>query len=523
MKITKLVAVSLTAAFAFGCNDSSSTDTIEEVEVIEEIEEVNEEIEELTENSGNSIALTDSATDDTGKVTYTLDNVLDSGSVSLNVKYAAGETETAYLALYDATLSSDNIIANVKMDADNASDGLVGIKLATSTSSADDYLTTATFAEDTWITITIIWTSTSYTLSVDGTEIGTWPVINENAVSAIQVKLGNDNNTTDYTFYIDDLEIYSDTVASIEVLSENFDDRTVGDDVSTFNNYTQSTNEAVITDVTDGTETSAEDSVNESFPITLDEFNFNSGSYANSGSATISLTDSGSIISNTIGAAGINDTALNLAQDTNSGDYGYLYYTNTSSAGADKITGSFSTEIVMQLSTDETYSSDVSLIDYVNTDYYIGFKTYLEQSDHSVKFKVYGGATDLGVAGLSSEAKTDTSLVSNTWYHIVSVYNADDTSSVAGVYGSLTIYINGYESATKAVDFIPVDNEASVALDESNVPEVNGVATEDKFYIAGSSSSDNKNINGDVDNVATWNVALTAEQVLTRAATFELY
>ncbi len=249
----------------------------------------------------------------------------------------------------------------------------------------------------------------------------------------------------------------------------------------------------------------------DAFPATLDEYTFTytaeGGSYINTGDASgiVEIESSGSaVITTTTGAGGVEETALNLTQITDEigtdHQYGYLYYSATENAGMDQITGSFTTEAVIKIS-DRTIAKDIALIDFADTSNYLGFKTYIESDDSSVKFKVYGGTAD---GNLSTEAKSseaDVFLAADQWYHIVSVY---DTG--ASTYGDITLYINGVVVHTKSIDWLPVDNDGS---------------TDKAVFLGGASSSD-KNLDGDVDNIATWNVALTEAQVIERAATFDI-
>ncbi|TEW56853.1 hypothetical protein E2R68_02145 [Psychromonas sp. RZ22] len=249
---TKFTAVALSAALMFGCGSSSSSSN-----------DNNNGGDTggdgggnggTTPVPGNSVALTDTSTDNAGKLMYTLGSAQEEGSVSVKVRYSAEEVETAYVTLHADTVTSADQIASIKMDSGFSSGSNIGFKRATSASSSEDEALTQTFPEDTWATITISWDQTNYTLSVNGTEAGTWPVINANAVSAVEMKIGNNSNTTTHTFYVDDLAIYSDKAATMEVINENFDTQTVGNEAVNIDGFTEKTNEAVISDKYNGTE-----------------------------------------------------------------------------------------------------------------------------------------------------------------------------------------------------------------------------------------------------------------------------
>ena len=70
----------------------------------------------IADPEGQSVAITDVTTDNSGKIRLTLDSALPTGKVSVNVKYSADEIETAYLTLFGASTSSSNAIADLKMD-----------------------------------------------------------------------------------------------------------------------------------------------------------------------------------------------------------------------------------------------------------------------------------------------------------------------------------------------------------------------------------------------------------------------
>lgn len=189
------------------------------------------------------------------------------------------------------------------------------------------------------------------------------------------------------------------------------------------------------------------------------------------------------------------DTAIIMAQDAD--QYGYMYYESDENAGAAEITGSFSVETVINQSS-RALANDVALVDYADTNAYLGFKSYIEKDDNSFKFKVYGGVVDS--ENISTEVVT-APLLTETWNHILAVYDAD--AQDAGSHRLLTIYINGVEAVNKDIKF-----ELAKNVDT------------DKFILMGGATSSDKNFDGSVDNVAVWNKALTAENVTERAALF---
>jgi len=270
-----------------------------------------------------------------------------------------------------------------------------------------------------------------------------------------------------------------------------------------------------ITDTTTDTTTDT-DTDTTSFPATLDEFNFTSSSLANSGATgETDLTQNGSqVITATINYDDVADTAINHDQ----GDSGTTttvgnlkYSADPTKIDVGSLTSSFSLEAVIKVS-DRTFTSDIDLIAYfeddTNTVNYGGFKVYLEKTTTAdtnlVKFKLYGtDSTNTDTSTIvtkNTEVKAVSTLTVDVWQHIMAVYDADtDTAS---------LYIDGVLSNS-------VELEADKDLVYVTNPE-----TSDDFTVLGGSSSSDKNFDGDVDNVATWNVALTADQVSERAAEF---
>lgn len=529
MKITRILAISLVAVLALGCRydspeEESSSDP--EVEAPADGEEANK-----------YASLTDTSTETTGKLTYTLDTASNVGTVSVNVLYPVGEEETAYVSLLDAAASTSSMIASIKLDSGTTNvDGEVGIKVATtSSSSADETVEDVTITQGEWVSIQISWSNGSYTLTVNDVIAGTWSNVFDNDVKYIQMKLGNNSNTTTYAFLIDDLIIYNNsnaTRASGVTFEDDFESYDLNVDLSTITGYTSYTTQAVssgtVADDSTDEDTCDSDKIgiapdncitaieDASFPNILDEFNFTTLSddtdtaLTNSGLYNIPLVFSGEsniTVTAVASADGTDNSALNLVQDANSTSaYGYMKYTNVSGA-ATEITSSFSVETVINISDRTPGSSDIALVDWFDSTSNSGFKLYLETSEndtanlYKVKFKVYGFDVATGLVEEDAEAKA-APIAIQEWNHIVAVYDASSST-----YGDLIIYINGVSAATKTLDFYPTANNKS--------------ATDDFIVLGGSTGSD-KDFDGSVDNIATWNDALTADMALTRAAQFNV-
>lgn len=512
-KLTKIAAITLSAALIFGCDDL-------ELKTTNNNGSGEESGGESSGGGGGAAnlfaAITDTSGDTAGNLIYTLANNgkadLTVGGVSVDVVYPTNQDQDFSIGLYDDSGKTDSMVADIILQ----SNGSIQLRDTLSVSGKTKITLAATHTLGTSTNYQVSWDKDAleYTLTIDGSTIGTYAFNNlaATSVASFGVKLGSNAKVAAGTSTVDNIKIYSDIEMETSVFEDDFETGYIIGELLDGDGDVYSGLQVKVagTQATDEEEGEEEGEVD--FPTALDEFSFTSGSYANSGSATTPLKGSGNdthVISNTAGATSVEDMALNLAQgssvfeEESSEPYAYLSYTSAEGSGADQITGSFTLEAVINLST-RTIANDVALIDYADTSNYLGFKTYIESTDADegvVKFKIYGGVID--DENQSTEAVTSSPLTRGSWSHIVTVYDADAADS--GAYGSLTIYINGVEQATKNVNFLPVENEAT-----------------DKFIIGGGSGSSDKNLDGDLDNIATWNVALTEAQVIERAALFGL-
>ena len=200
------------------------------------------------DEAGQSAAITDTATDTAGKIRIKLDNALPTGKVSVNVRYSEREVETAYLTLFGASTSSSNAVADLKMDSGySAVDGNVGIKLR----STDDWI--ADYPASEWSNISVSWdnvVTSTFTVSINGSEIGTYDMNFIDNVETIELKLGANSNVSAHALYVDDLNVYSDIAGTDAVFAEDFENIVVGTDLSSYDaNYSSSTNSAVVSDL----------------------------------------------------------------------------------------------------------------------------------------------------------------------------------------------------------------------------------------------------------------------------------
>ncbi|MDA7746805.1 polysaccharide lyase family 7 protein [Psychromonas sp.] len=224
------------------------------------------------DEAGQSVAITDEATDSAGKIRINLDSALPTGKVSVNVRYSEREVETAYLTLFGASTSSSNAIADLKMDTGYAAEaGNVGIKLR----STDDWI--ADYPASQWSNISISWdnvVTSTFTVSINGTEIGTYDMNFIDDVESIELKLGSNSNVSSHVLYVDDINVYSDIDGTEAVYAQDFENILVGTDLSGYDaNLSSSTNSAFVSDLANaagytGVEEVIADSPRQSLAIT---------------------------------------------------------------------------------------------------------------------------------------------------------------------------------------------------------------------------------------------------------------
>ncbi|GAM60476.1 hypothetical protein JCM19232_809 [Vibrio ishigakensis] len=356
------------------------------------------------------------------------------------------------------------------------------------------------------LSVELSWGDDQYSFTVNDSVYGPFPYAAKNLpVEVIAIKMGDNSNTTHFELLADNFKVYNIEGANEElVFEDNFDGYAIGQNLSG-NPYNNNSSEAVVVSAT-GEEPAPEPDPEPTpdpgdFPAPINQYEFTNASLSDSGSAGNDISLNGPSFTSVAGSDGSANTAGFLDQDA-----GYSYLKVSSPTGAQSITGSFSIEAVVkqtQRMDGSYYGDDVSVFEYYdkdtsNSDWETGFKFYIEGDDktpenlNAIKMKMYCGNSN-------SEAKTSgLALANDEWQHLMAVYNSS-TNQVA-------LYINGEELATK---------------DISCTPLVNGNA-EDYVSMLGGATSSDKNFNGSADNIALWDVALTAEQVAERAAEFGL-
>ncbi|MDN2663484.1 hypothetical protein OW492_08850 [Psychromonas sp. 14N.309.X.WAT.B.A12] len=221
MKLTKIAAVTLSAALIFGCDDlefKESTSSTGETDSGSETDTGSE-----TTDTGQYSILTNVEAGSSGQMRYDVAAVegaeLTEGQVDVNVFYSSSETETAYISLFNADTNTAGLVGEVQLD-----DGNIKIRSGDST-------TVGTFTTGTWVNVNVTWSVTAgtYTVTVDGTEIGTYDFHNSTAtgVDTVGFKIGNNALTDSEEFLVDDFTIYSDEAGTTEVFFDDYEDYVV--------------------------------------------------------------------------------------------------------------------------------------------------------------------------------------------------------------------------------------------------------------------------------------------------------
>jgi hypothetical protein len=268
MKLSKLALLVLSSSLIFGCDLDNTEETTTSSDTVSSVS-----------TSGNSVLLDDDSastydTDgttvlvsgDTPELRLNLGDAYATGTVSVDVMYASDEDQTAYLTLYGSSASSSYLIADVKMDESyKNTDGYVGIQLRNDATYGA--ATLAEFAAATWTNVQVAWDNSvsvdndfddtyggEYYVTVGSTQYGPFDMNVSDDVEYIVLKIGsNDGETTSATpLYIDNLTI---TSGSTTVHSDDFDDYTVGTDLTGTDSYNSSGYNAIVSDAQDATTT----------------------------------------------------------------------------------------------------------------------------------------------------------------------------------------------------------------------------------------------------------------------------
>lgn len=312
---------------------------------------------------------------------------------------ATGEgRDKASVSLFATSTSTDELFGEIILEAGvikYRGEGVAGV------SKGSIVETDGTYEHGKTLSIEAQWNKETkiFTFTINGEEFS-GEVTDPTDVKVIAFRLGDDSATTDYELIVDNIVVTNIDENGDEsiVFKDDFESYSVPHDLDE-NPYNSGTSEAIV--ISTGGD-SVEPELGD-FPISVHEFKFNSGDFtSDSGSDGTSVKWTGSAeLSTTAGALGDDATAVSVIQP---GPYGYAYYTSDADSGAEQIEGSFTLETVIKRR--RANEKDVALIDWANTDNYLGYKLYIEGNDSgtkdTLKFKVYGG--QVGGSDLSTEA-----------------------------------------------------------------------------------------------------------------------
>ncbi|CAH6919093.1 conserved hypothetical protein [Vibrio chagasii] len=195
-----------------------------------------------SEPTDNQVAaITDQDTSDTGELRYKFDSGMTTGTHKVSMHYDAAETESAYVSLFDSANSTSSLIGEFKID-----EGKITLR--------GESTQVTTFTPGTWIDLEMSWDTSSlsaagtYTVKVNGTEYGPYTSQNTNPgveVTATAIKFSSNSGTADTTLYVDDYKVYSDTAGTTEIFSDDYENYSIGADLSA-SPYNSSTFSAVV-------------------------------------------------------------------------------------------------------------------------------------------------------------------------------------------------------------------------------------------------------------------------------------
>ncbi|GAD79794.1 hypothetical protein [Vibrio ezurae] len=216
---------------------------------------------------GHSVAnklvqITDTSTTDTGELRLKLaDGSTDAavssiakGKLTVDLTYINddpnqvddGDGNNAYITLFggDGT-SNSNLVGEIAFNT-NADSGDVYYR--TDQGKPDlSSASVASFTPGEKLAVEMTWGDGEYTLTLNGTKVGTYPCSAEKGpVQVIALKMGDNSHTTPYKLLVDNFKVFNVTDAGDEtVFTDDFEGHIVGQDLSA-NPYNSNSNEAVV-------------------------------------------------------------------------------------------------------------------------------------------------------------------------------------------------------------------------------------------------------------------------------------
>lgn len=194
---------------------------------------------------------------DTGEIRFSVNNLRQgklSASFSKDVALGSdGNNKDAYITLYGSSGSSSESLIDLRIQGDQTdSEGnpIAPRFLVRNTDNAayPGIMITAPFVEEQFYDVDIEWdldATEQLTVSIDGEVIGggsfsTAAVVDSDftdldqwfvdGVKAIQFRFGDNDRTIPFgSFYVDNIEVFSDTAGTVSVFEDNFESYSVGD------------------------------------------------------------------------------------------------------------------------------------------------------------------------------------------------------------------------------------------------------------------------------------------------------
>lgn len=325
MKLTKIAAVTLSAALIFGCDDLEFKETTSSNDDTDSGSETDTGTDT---DVGQYAILTNIEAGSSGQMRYDVAEAegveLTDGQIDVNVFYSSSETETAYISLFNADTNTSGLVGEVQLD-----DGNIKIRSGEST-------TVGTFTTGTWVNVNVTWSVTAgtYTVTVDGTEIGTYDFHNAEAtgVDTVGFKIGTNALESSEEFLVDDLTIYSDEAGTTEVFFDDYEDYVVDELLDGAGDpYNDETQPAIVggeaSDDTDETDTSSVTDDFESYTVG------DSISDASTDWSTANI-DNGSVAEVSETQANGGTQSLYLADLDDSKPYAYRSFSSTGTSGS---------------------------------------------------------------------------------------------------------------------------------------------------------------------------------------------
>ncbi|MCC4831447.1 VCBS domain-containing protein [Shewanella sp. 10N.7] len=221
---------------------------------------------------------------DTGEIRFSVDNLRQgklSASFSKEVALGSdGNIKDAYITLYGSSGSSSESLMDLRIQGTQTGDDgtIIDPRFFVRNTDSDAYpgsLITAPFVEDQFYDVEITWdldATDQITVTIDGEVIGggsfsTAAVVDSDytgldqwfadGVKAIQFRFGDNDRTIPFgSFYVDNIEVFSDTAGTTSIFSDDFEVYDAGETLDgTDSKYGLAIySEVIVFDVGDGTE-----------------------------------------------------------------------------------------------------------------------------------------------------------------------------------------------------------------------------------------------------------------------------